>query len=487
MEPILVFSGASITLVELLIAALLVIAAVLVTVLIVKRGQARDLERITQEAQRRADLESAKLQEHLAQMRDEQTRLQGRLSQFAEDSAKRDATFRENLDNRLASVTDRVGKSLEHSQAKTGENLSRLHERLGLIDQAQNNIKALASEVSGLQSVLSNKQARGAFGEKQMQDLIRSFLPPRAYEFQKTLSNNSRVDALIYMPDGHGDVAIDSKFPMESWRRMVEAENSFESDTAKRGFKNDVLKHIKDISAKYLISGETYELALLFLPSDAIFTELHTHFDEVVDKGFNQRVVIVSPTTFMATLHTMQAVMNDAEIQKNAALIKHEVTTMAEDVARLDERVGKLQKHFAQANKDISDIQISSSKITRRARKIGKVEFDAIEEDTPQLKLVSDGRSQTDDGTIFKYEQTGAMVVATYSGGSIRFGHLLGQVQEDDKLVFRYHHIDSDGELRTGRCTTTPEVLESGKLRLHERWQWTCGDRSSGRSILEEI
>ena len=378
MEPIVEFSGASITLTELLLAALLVLGAVLITAWVMRSGRSK---------------EAQDLQRHLGDMREEQSRLQGRLAQFAEDSERRDANFAEVLNARLTGVSERVGKSLEHVQTRNSENLTKLHERLGLIDQAQSNIKALAGEVSGLQSILSNKQARGAFGEKQMQDLIRAFLPARAFTFQQTLSNNTRVDALIHMPEGHGDVAVDSKFPMESWRRMIEADGSYEAESAKRDFRNDMLKHIKDISRKYLIEGETYELALLFLPSDAIFAELHNEFDAVVDKGFSQRVVIVSPTTFMATLHTMQAVMNDAEIQKNAALIKREVSVMAEDVARLDERVARLQKHFRLADKDMSDIQISSRKISSRAKKIGTVDFetDAIEETLPTLKLVSEG------------------------------------------------------------------------------------------------
>ena len=380
MEPIVEFSGASITLTELLLAALLVLSAVLITAWIMRSGRAR---------------EARELQNHLADMRSEQSRLQGRLAQFAEDSERRDASFAEVLDARLTGVSERVGQSLEHVQTRNSENLTKLHERLGLIDQAQSNIKVLAGEVSGLQSILSNKQARGAFGEKQMQDLIRAFLPARAFTFQQTLSNNTRVDALIHMPEGHGDVAIDSKFPMESWRRMIEAEGSYEAQSAKRDFRNDMLKHIKDISRKYLIEGETYELALMFLPSDAIFAELHNEFDAVVDRGFSQRVVIVSPTTFMATLHTMQAVMNDAEIQKNAALIKREVAVMSEDVARLGERVSRLQKHFKQADQDLGDIQISARKITSRAKKIGTVDFDvdALEEELPNLKLVSKGES----------------------------------------------------------------------------------------------
>ena len=178
---------------------------------------------------------------------------------------------------------------------------------------------------------------------------------------------------------------------MESWRRLVSAETSFDEDQAARDFRNDMMKHVNDISQKYLIPDETYDLALLFLPSDAIFTEVHTRFDDVVDKGFSKRVVIVSPTTFMATLHTMQAVMNDADIQKNAATIKREVAMMAADVGRLDERVAKLQSHFTTTQKDIDQILTSTRKITSRASKIDKVEFDSDDESRPPLKLVKDG------------------------------------------------------------------------------------------------
>jgi len=378
MEPIFVFSDVSITLTELLLIILLILLTVILTWAVMRRAQ---------------NSAAQHLQNHLGEMRTEQSRLQGRLSQFAEDSERRDAQFSKTLEERLDTVSTRVGHSLEQVQTRNHENLSKLNERLGLIDAAQTNIKALAGEVSGLQSILSNKQARGAFGEKQMQDLIRSFLPVRAFSFQHTLSNRTRVDALIHMPDGHGDVAVDSKFPMESWRRLVSAETTFDADQAGRAFRQDMLKHISDISRKYLIPEETYELALLFLPSDAIFTELHSRFDDVVDKGFSQRVVIVSPTTFMATLHTMQAVMNDADIQKNAAVIKREVALMATDVARLDERVAKLQIHFETTQKDIGLIRTSTRKITSRAAKIDKVEFDRDEDERPLLKLVSDGES----------------------------------------------------------------------------------------------
>jgi DNA recombination protein RmuC len=311
-------------------------------------------------------------------MAERQNTLQGRLSQFAEDTVQRDNLFRESLDSRLAQVSERVGKSIEQTQEKTGQNLKQLHERLALIDRAQKNIETLSGEVTGLQSLLSNKQARGAFGEKQMQDLISDYLPPDAYEFQATLSNGKRVDALIRLPNEQGDVAIDSKFPMESWRRFTEAENTPEAKLAGREFVRDVRTHIKAIADKYLIFGETHDIALLFLPSEAIYAELHANFNEVIEDGFAKRVMIVSPTTFMATLHTMRAVMKDAEMRKQAYIIQSQVGLIAKDVSRLDDRVAKLQSHFNQSVEDMRQVRISTEKITKRAQSVERLDMDDL-------------------------------------------------------------------------------------------------------------
>ncbi|WP_409432490.1 DNA recombination protein RmuC [Litorimonas sp. RW-G-Af-16] len=358
MEPIFEFSGASITLIELLIGALLLLAGILLAALWPRRNH-----------------EAKRLEQQITQMTQQQGELQGRLAQFAEDSAQRDAVFRENLDNRLSKVTERVGNSLLETQERNSASMKHLHERLALIDRAQKNIETLSGEVSGLQSLLSNKQARGAFGEKQMQDLIESYLPPNAYSFQSTLSNGKRVDALIHLPSDQGDVAIDSKFPMEAWRRMTAADNTPESDRAKRDFANDVLRHIKDVASKYLIFGETHDIALLFLPSEAVYAELHGHFPKVIEAGFAQKVMIVSPTTFMATLHTMRAVMKDAAMREQAHIIQREVGMMAKDVTLLDDRVAKLQSHFNQSVEDVRKIRISTEKITKRADKIESLDM----------------------------------------------------------------------------------------------------------------
>ena len=361
MESIISYGGLEISLVELILGLTLFLAGALIALALGQRG-------------------AKKLQGHLTEMNERQSLLQGRLSQFAEDAAQRDALFRENLDSRLSKVSENVGKSIVETQERNSQNLKQLHERLALIDRAQKNIETLSGEVSGLQNLLSNKQARGAFGEKQMQDLIEDFLPPNAFTFQATLSNNKRVDALIHMPGDQGDVAIDSKFPLESWRRFREAENPADLTASRRDFIRDLRTHLTSIAEKYLILGETHDVAMLFLPSEAIYAELHANFSEVIDESFKKKVMIVSPTTFMATLHTMRAVMKDAAMREQAHIIQREVGMMAKDVALLDDRVAKLQQHFAQSSEDIRKIRISTEKITKRADKIESLD---VEDDLP--------------------------------------------------------------------------------------------------------
>ena len=369
MEPLISYSGLELTLVELILGAALLLLGAIISLFIARRGAGQSEQR---------------LQNHLGQMQQQQTELQGRLSQMAEDSAKRETMLRESLDVRLSKVSERVGQSLEKTQERNTENLKQLHERLALIDRAQKNIETLSGEVSGLQNLLSNKQSRGAFGEKQMQDIIENYLPPNAYSFQATLSNSSRVDALIHLPGEQGDVAIDSKFPMEAWRRFTEADNTPEQAQAGRDLVRDITKHINDIAGKYLIFGETHDIAMLFLPSEAIYAELHANFPQVIEKSFSKKVMIVSPTTFMATLHTMRAVMKDAAMREQAHIIQREVGAMSKDVVLLDERVAKLQSHFDQSVEDVRKIRISTEKITKRA---GKIESLDVAEETPESNI----------------------------------------------------------------------------------------------------
>ena len=305
MEPVISSGGFELGMIEIVLGLALLVLGAALALLFSRRG-------------------NQALDQHIKLISEQQAALQGRLMQFSEDSASRDAMFRESLDSRLAQVSDKVGRSIVETQDRNAQNLKQLHERLALIDRAQKNIETLSGEVNSLQNLLSNKQARGAFGEKQMQDLIETYLPPNAYTFQATLSNGKRVDALIHLPGDQGDVAIDSKFPLESWRRIVEAESDRDMEMAQKQFAADVLSHIKAISEKYLIFGETHDIALMFLPSEAVYAELHARFPQVIDKGFAAKVMIVSPTPFMATLHTMRAVMKDAALADPGAGVEQQ-------------------------------------------------------------------------------------------------------------------------------------------------------------------
>ncbi len=365
MDPVFIYSDISLTIAELVLGLFLIVTSILLTLILSRRHAGKFLAR-----------QQARLERQLTDMNDRHSALQGRLAQMAEDAAQRDALFRDSLDKRLDQVSQRVGQSIVQTQERSSESLKQLHERLALIDRAQKNIETLSGEVSGLQNLLSNKQARGAFGEQQMQDLIADYLPPHAFTFQATLSNGRRVDALIHMPNDQGDVAIDSKFPLESWRQLTQSDNPAHQQAAQRRFRDDIRVHIKSIAEKYLIPGETHDVALLFLPSEAIYAELHANFRAVIEEGFKQRVMIVSPTTFMATLHTMRAVMKDAQMREQAHIIQREVTQIGKDVSLLDDRVAKLQQHFNQSSEDIRKIRISTEKISKRADRIEALELE---------------------------------------------------------------------------------------------------------------
>ncbi len=315
-----------------------------------------------------------------------QAELTGRLSQLAESGAAAQTQLAERLqaqeralsktlEERLGDLTKRVGDSLQQSSVKSGETMTKLHERLAVIDAAQKNITELSSQVVGLQDILSNKQARGAFGEIQLQDIVTQALPPSAYAFQQTLGNGKRADCLIRLPNPPGDIVIDAKFPLESYRALIGARDDAARKTARRRFSTDVDKHVTDIAERYIVPGETAESALMFLPSEAVYAELHASFGEVVERSHRARVWIVSPTTLMATLNTVRAVLKDASMREQAGLIQKEVMTMMQDLNRLDDRVGKLESHFSMAEKDLRAIRISSDKIKGRGERIGEIEM----------------------------------------------------------------------------------------------------------------
>ncbi len=326
-----------------------------------------------------------------------QIALAARLSQFAESQAAAQGNLTERLqaqerlmtrtlDERLTQVTQRVSESLNKQAVDTATTMGDLKERLAIIGKAQENITKLSANVVSLQEVLSNKQARGAFGETQLADQVRNALPPSAYAFQVTLSNGARADCLLTLPNPPGCIAIDSKFPLESYHALRNARDDRAKLEARRAFAADVLKHVNDIASKYIIVGETADSALMFLPSEAVYAELHAELPEVVEKSHRARVYIVSPTTLMATLNTIRAVLKDAEMREQAGLIQKEVAAMGDDVSRLDTRVARLQQHFGQAEEDLRQIRISTEKVQKRAVKIQELDLDEIEaEKLPQI------------------------------------------------------------------------------------------------------
>lgn len=313
--------------------------------------------------------------------------LLGRLSQMAETQAAQQARLAEQmqtqerlitkaLDEKLSDVTRRVGESLTQTVDKTTTSISELKERLAVIDAAQKNITGLSEQMVGLQNILSNKQSRGAFGEVQLENLVQSILPPSAYQFQAGVgSSGARVDCLLMLPNPPGAIAVDAKFPLESYRALMAANDDVSKKQSTAAFRAAILKHVSDISEKYIISGETADSAIMFLPSEAVYAELHANHADVVDKSYRNRVWIVSPTTLMATLNTVRAILKDAKMREQAHVVQLEVEKMLEDVGRLGDRVDNLKTHFRQASNDIKEIDISKDKISDRGAKIVSLEL----------------------------------------------------------------------------------------------------------------
>lgn len=316
--------------------------------------------------------------------------LAGRLAQMAESQAAQQAAIAERLqaqeralakalDERLADFGKRVGDRLQEQTAAATKSLSELKERLAVIDAAQKNITELSTQVVGLQDILANKQARGAFGEIQLADLVQGTLPPSAYEFQATLSGGTRADCLLKLPNPPGPICIDAKFPLESFRALREAKDEAALVQARRDFAAAIRTHFRAIAEKYIRPGETAESALMFLPSEAVYAELHANFPNVVEESFRHRVWIVSPTTLMATLTTVRAVLKDVRMREQAGVIQKEVRLLLQDVARLDERASKLQRHFDQAGEDIRQLRISTEKVVKRGERIDELELEEPE------------------------------------------------------------------------------------------------------------
>ncbi|GAA3856658.1 DNA recombination protein RmuC [Celeribacter arenosi] len=332
------------------------------------------------------------LGQRVQQLSDGQHQLAGGLNHVSEAQVAAQTHMLQLMEKRLAAVTDSMSENLQGSARRTAQSLGDLQQRLQTIDKAQANIEKLSGNVLSLQDILSNKQTRGAFGEIQLTDIVGKALPKDSYDLQVTLSNGKRVDCLVKLPNPPGPIAIDSKFPLEAYEALRRADTQWEMNEAARQMRTSVKKHISDISEKYIIEGETADGALMFLPSEAVYAELHSNFPELVREGFDKRVWIVSPTTCMATLNTMRAILKDARMREQAGAIRRELSLLSGDVDRLSTRVGNLDRHFGQAAKDIEDIKISAEKAGKRAHRLDNFDFeelapDAVETPVPVVPL----------------------------------------------------------------------------------------------------
>ncbi len=285
------------------------------------------------------------------------------------------AELQRTLDERIAALDKRRGENLTDSATKTAASIAGIGERLVVIDEAQKNISALSGQVVSLQQVLSNKQSRGAFGQAQMEEIVRDGLPTSLYDFQFTLSNRNRPDCIIRMPGNKALLVIDSKFPLEGFEGIRRAATDEEKKLALAQVRSSVAKHVADIADKYLIPGEVQTPAIMFVPSESIYADLHDGFSDVIQKAHRANVIVVSPNILMLAINTIQTVMKDARMREQADLIRQEVGVLLNDVRLLSDRVMKLQSHFNQADADIKNILISTTKITGRAEKIEKVEL----------------------------------------------------------------------------------------------------------------
>jgi len=299
-----------------------------------------------------------------------QQQMQDRLAENAARSARS-----------LAEMQQRMTETLHGSSKRTTTSLTQLQERLASIDKAQDNITKLSGDVLSLQDILSNKQTRGSFGEIQLRDIVSKALPSDSYSLQATLSNGKRPDCLIHLPNPPGPIVIDSKFPLEAYEALRRAKTDGETRAAAQQMKTAVRVHLNAIADKYILEGETAEGALMFLPSEAVYAELHANFPELVREGFEKRVWIVSPTTCMATLNTMRAILKDARMREQAGAIRRELGNLNKDIERLAMRVGNLDRHFSQARRDVEEIKVSSEKAAKRAGRLHNFDFEELAEE----------------------------------------------------------------------------------------------------------
>src|SRR5262245_5174079 len=327
----------------------------------------------------RESTEAVLLDTRLRELAAAQNEIAGRFSQAIESQARSHSDLQRAVAERLEALVSRLGENLKETAAKTAETLGGLQLRLGLIDEAQKNLMDLSGQVVGLQQILSNKQARGAYGQGQMEAIVRDALPASVFEFQATLSNRSRPDCLIRLPGTKTAIVIDSKFPLEAFELLKTAASDSERRAAEARVRADVGRHVRDIAEKYLIAGETQAPAIMFVPSESLYAELHDSFADLIQKAGRAQIIVVSPNILMLAINTVQTVMKDARMREQASLIQKEVGLLLNDVRLLSDRVGKLQSHLGQAEGDIKNILISAGKVVGRAERTERVDLQSQE------------------------------------------------------------------------------------------------------------
>jgi DNA recombination protein RmuC len=363
------------------IGTLALLLLVIITISIAMSGRRRAELAVAQET--RAD----ELEQRLSEMLRAQNEANGRVSAMGQALAGRQAEMARAVNERLDSVSHRVGQSMEHTTRNTMDSLRVLHERLGIIDNAHKNLTELTSQVTTLRDVLANKQSRGAFGQARMEAIVQDGMPKGSYEFQYTLSSGKRPDCVVFLPDAR-PLCIDAKFPLEAVTALHEARSDDEKKIATQRLRADVMKHVSDIAEKYLIAGETQDTALMFVPSESVYAEIHDGFDDVIQKAYRARVVLVSPSLLMLAIQVMQQILKDARMRDAADQIRTEVLNLGDDLGRLRDRVLKLQSHFGQANEDVRQILISADKIEKRAGRIEELDFSKAEVPAETVRLV---------------------------------------------------------------------------------------------------
>jgi DNA recombination protein RmuC len=362
---------------------LLALILLLTIAIVIARSGRKGAEAAMAQAVRADELE-----ERLAEVLQAQAVAAGRVAEMGQALVGRQAEMSRAVNERLDSVTHKVGQSMEQTTRNTMDSLRVLHERLGIIDNAHKNLTDLTSQVTTLRDVLANKQSRGAFGQARMEAIVQDGMPKDSYAFQHTLSNRTRPDCVIFLPDQR-PLCVDAKFPLEAFTALRDARSDEEKKAATQRLRQDVMKHVTDIADKYLIPGETQDTALMFVPSESVYAEIHDGFDDVIQKAYRARIVLVSPSLLMLAIQVMQQIMKDARMRDAADLIRTEVMHMSDDLGRLRERVLKLQKDFSSVNEDVRQILISADKIEKRAGRIEELDFSKDNEPAETTRVVS--------------------------------------------------------------------------------------------------